>query len=116
MALANSTNFFAVITASLLGAPCHRSLNSSYYNRGKTRTELGDAKGAIEDYNQALRLNPELAEAYGNRGLLYSQMGDRQAALADLQRAAQLFAKQGDSDSYKQTQVYIQQVQQTSKP
>jgi hypothetical protein len=27
--LANSTNFLAIITASLLGALCHRSLNSS---------------------------------------------------------------------------------------
>lgn len=87
----------------------------AYYNRGKARTALGDTTGAIADYNSALRLKPDLPEAYGNRGILYSQIGNKQAALADLQQAAQLFAKQGEQQSYEQTLDFIQQVQQTGK-
>ncbi|KJH69525.1 hypothetical protein UH38_23220, partial [Aliterella atlantica CENA595] len=61
---------------------------------------------------QALRLQPDLAEAYGNRGLLYAETGNKQAALSDLHQAAQLFAKQGEQESYQQTLGFIQQIQQ----
>ncbi len=84
----------------------------AYYNRGKARTALSDARGAIADFTQAVHFNPKLAEAYGNRGLLYAETGNKQAALADLRQAAQLFQKQGDRDGYQQTLEFMQQVQQ----
>lgn len=33
-------------------------------NRGLTRLHSGDMKGAIEDFNQSLRINPNYADAY----------------------------------------------------
>ncbi|MFM6911208.1 MAG: tetratricopeptide repeat protein, partial [Dolichospermum sp.] len=41
-----------------------------YYNRGVVRKELGDKQGAIDDYNQAIKINPNLAQAYYNRGFV----------------------------------------------
>jgi tetratricopeptide (TPR) repeat protein len=87
----------------------------AYYNRGKARTALRDAKGAIADFTQAVRFNSNLAEAYGNRGLLYSEIGNKQAALADLQKAAEIFKQQGDQGSYDQTEFYIRQLQKLDK-
>jgi tetratricopeptide (TPR) repeat protein len=88
----------------------------AYYNRGKTLGAMGDAKGAIADYTKAIELNPKLAEAYGSRGVLRAQTGDKPAGLADLQRAAQIFTKQGNQAGYQQTQIFIRQVEQISKP
>ncbi|MFM8923710.1 MAG: tetratricopeptide repeat protein, partial [Microcystis panniformis] len=51
---------------------------------------------AIADFNQAIRLNPNLAGAYGNRGLAYGKLGESQKAIADLRKAVTLFQQQGD--------------------
>lgn len=94
------------------GAQAQAELCRCLLQPGKARTALGDTKGAIADFNQAIKFDPALAEAYENRGILYSQTGNKPAALVDLRQAAQLFQKQGDRDSYQQTLEFIQQVQQ----
>ena len=40
----------------------------AYYNQGNAYYKLGDYEGAIDNFNQALRLNPKDAKAYVNRG------------------------------------------------
>ena len=39
----------------------------TYFLRGWVKDELGDYKGAIADYDKAIRLNPNNADAYLNR-------------------------------------------------
>ena len=69
-------------------------------------------QAALTDFETALRLNPELAEAYGTRGLLYHQLGNSQQAMEDLQRAATLFNERGDQQGYQMTLGFIDQIQQ----
>jgi len=38
---------------------------------------LNDYKGAIQDYNKAIELNPILAKAYNNRGLAKIDLGQK---------------------------------------
>ncbi|KGG14973.1 MULTISPECIES: tetratricopeptide repeat protein [unclassified Prochlorococcus] len=40
---------------------------SEYLDRGCDKDDQKDSKGAIEDYNKAIELNPNYAEAYANR-------------------------------------------------
>ena len=48
------------------------------------KLDLGDKQGALLDYNEAIRFNPDDASAYMNRGALkYSVFGDNQGALSD---------------------------------
>jgi regulator of sirC expression with transglutaminase-like and TPR domain len=46
----------------------------------------GDLEGAIADDDQALQLDPNLAEAYEGRGLAYRELGNADAAMADFRR------------------------------
>ncbi|MGJ5630492.1 tetratricopeptide repeat protein, partial [Nostoc sp. CALU 1950] len=46
-----------------------------------------DKQAAIEDYNQAIKINPNYALAYYNRGVARYELGDKQAAIEDYNQA-----------------------------
>ncbi len=72
--------------------PRHTSLPSAidFNYLGLTKFKQGDYQGAIQDYNQAIRLNPKFAFAYNNRGTARLQLGDKQGAIADFNKAVEL--------------------------
>ena len=62
----------------------NRSISAeTYFTWGNTKYDLGDYKGAIADYDTAIRLKPDLAEAYYNRGVAKQKLGQHVAAIAD---------------------------------
>jgi tetratricopeptide (TPR) repeat protein len=63
---------------------------SYFLNRGNANNLKGDPDRAIADYDEALRLEPELAMAYNNRGVAWRDKGDKEHALADFSAAVRL--------------------------
>ncbi|MBR5844447.1 MAG: tetratricopeptide repeat protein [Bacteroidaceae bacterium] len=62
----------------------------AYYNRANISFALEHIDDAIADYNEVLRLQPDMADAYFNRGLAYLKKGDEKQAREDLSRAGEL--------------------------
>jgi tetratricopeptide (TPR) repeat protein len=60
---------------------------SAYKHRASFRYDLGDYKGAIEDYTQVITIKPDDANAYYNRGNARADLGDCQGAIADYTQA-----------------------------
>ncbi|MDX2098730.1 MAG: tetratricopeptide repeat protein [Leptolyngbyaceae cyanobacterium bins.59] len=58
-----------------------------FYNQGLEKRYQGDYRGAWQDFNQAIRLQPTFAAAYNNRGVIRLELGDVEGALADYERA-----------------------------
>ena len=52
--------------------------------------ELGQYERAIQDYDEAIRLNPQYVYAYNNRGLTYQSLGKVEEAERDFQKAKEL--------------------------
>ena len=64
-----------------------------YYNRGFVWAEKGEHDKAIEDYTEAIRIDPNYAEAYYNRGDAFETKGDKAKAEADFKEAKRLDPK-----------------------
>ena len=65
-------------------------LNSVYNNRGDLRTTIGDIDGGMADFNKAINIEPEFAEAYYNRGNAWMQKDSLWLAVRDYNCAIEL--------------------------
>ncbi|WP_157750079.1 tetratricopeptide repeat protein, partial [Dolichospermum compactum] len=50
----------------------------------------GDKQGAIDDYTQAINIDPNYVNAYYNRGVIRSELGDKQGAIDDYTQAIKI--------------------------
>lgn len=100
-------------------AECTQALNSSpssddqldaFYSRGVAQQALGNYSKAIEDYTQALTINPNYLDAYLTRGVAYRGVGDLQKALQDLQIALEMAQERGDEKVVRLAQEQIQEL------
>lgn len=62
----------------------------SYYNIAKIYDEHGDWPLALENYSQAVALNPYMGAIYVNRGVVLAKSGKLEAAMQDFQQALSL--------------------------
>ena len=53
------------------------------YNKGGTFADRGDLATAIACFTEAIRINPDYADAYLIRGMVYYDVGDHDKAIAD---------------------------------
>lgn len=60
------------------------------YSIDENRNIMLDKRGAIQDFNKALRINPEYDYAYFNRARVYEELDLYYLALADMNKAIEL--------------------------
>ena len=62
----------------------------SHSENGQAFSKSGDYDKALDEFNQAIRLNPGLAAAYYNRGEIYFKRGDYAQAIRDFTRTVEI--------------------------
>jgi tetratricopeptide (TPR) repeat protein len=70
--------------------PAGDKTKDDYFNRGVKYSELKKHQQAIEDFNQAIRLDPKYAEAYYGRGVACYYKGEYDKAWEDFHKAQSL--------------------------
>jgi lipoprotein NlpI len=65
------------------GQDTKENLSVIYNNRGAAYDDKRDYDHAIQDYNEAIRLNPKLVSAYSNRGFIYFSQFNLAATIED---------------------------------
>jgi lipoprotein NlpI len=70
-----------------------RGLAFAFYKRANAYYEKGEYDRAIEDYDQAIRLNPKHPDAFSNRGVAYARKGDYDRAIENYNEAIRLNPK-----------------------
>jgi len=76
-----------------------QNLAIAFYNRGNSYRSKGQPDRAIEDYDQAIRLNPIYALAFYNRGNAYNGKGQPDRAIEDYDQAIRLNPNYADAFS-----------------
>jgi Tfp pilus assembly protein PilF len=71
-------------------APAPARDAKSYFDSGETFFSWGDYAAAIEEYTQAVRLDPNYALAYRNRGRAYASRNNLDRAIADFTEVIRL--------------------------
>jgi len=61
-----------------------------WFKKGYVYAEMGNYRAAVKAYTQAIRMNPEYADAYANRGISYTELEDLRPAIRDFTKAVQL--------------------------
>jgi tetratricopeptide (TPR) repeat protein len=70
---------------------------SDFLYQGAEKFNRKDYRGAIADFNQAIRLKPNDAQPYYNRGLAHSRLGAHTGAISDYNQALRLNPKFTDA-------------------
>lgn len=61
----------------------------AYYNRANIKLQQGKHHRAIDDFSEAIRLEPSMGEAYYNRALTLLYLGENKLACSDLSKAGE---------------------------
>jgi hemerythrin len=81
---------------------------TEYLKRGNAQVQQGQLEQAIENYQQAICLQPNYTEAYYNRGFTYYKQGDFEKAINDLSQA--ILLQPDCTEAYKnRAKVYYKQ-------
>jgi Trypsin-like peptidase domain/Tetratricopeptide repeat len=78
----------------------------AYSNRANVYAALKQQRQALEDFNEAIRINQgwggsSLGAALYSRGELQTKLGDTKSALSDFKQAAQFYQQIGNSERYR---------------
>ena len=69
---------------------CGLSEAETKYNSGTEKFKSKDMDGALADFNEAIRLDPNMALAYMNRGVIYVSKNELDKAIEDETKAIDL--------------------------
>lgn len=69
----------------------------AFYNQGLEKAKTGDKQAAIEQFNQAIQLNPNYAQAYYERADARFHLADYQGAIEDATQAIRINPNYADA-------------------
>ena len=98
------------------GMPTNLGNAEDFYRLGVKEAQAGNYRNAIDFYNQALNLKPDLAAVYFARSMSRADLGDFGGATQDATRANQLFATEGNRQGQELSKQLVEAIAERQKP
>jgi tetratricopeptide (TPR) repeat protein len=70
---------------------------TKFFDAGVKKEEKKNHLGAMADYQEAVKLNPDHDEAYKNLGHLQYRLGDKKSAISSFKETLRIYQKQSKS-------------------
>ena len=86
------TLFLSTIVASVIVPQVALTQKSAqdYFDQAEQHYDQGQLEEGINDFTEAIKLNPDYAKAYNSRGFIYLKQGKRKKALEDFNQAIEI--------------------------
>ena len=88
--LIGSSTAIATAVAVISTQAAYAQSADDYLNSGVSKFSSHNFQGALDDFNKAIEIDPENANAYGNRGSVRGITGDIAGACEDYQKGIDL--------------------------
>ncbi|HLO52113.1 MAG TPA: pentapeptide repeat-containing protein [Kamptonema sp.] len=111
-----SVNLSNAVLLGARGMPTNIGEAEDFYRLGVAEAKAGNYRNAIDYYNQALSLKPDIAAFYFARSMSRADLGDFAGATQDAQQAGQLFASQGNARGQEMSKQLVQALVARQKP
>lgn len=89
------------------------------YQQGGNQGRRGLYKESVEDFTQAIKINPDFAEAYIARAYARTLTRDNQGLIEDFQKAVDIYRARGESEKanmvLKTLQDFKRQIQEEQR-
>jgi len=82
-----------------------------YHRRGIAYCDLGQTERGIEDFNEAIRIEPDWGDPYYSRGVAYAELGKKAEAIADFEK----FISLDDIDNTDWIEMAKQRIEELSR-
>jgi lipoprotein NlpI len=94
----NNAEAIRLLTRALdSGQIANGDLAAAYFDRGLAWANSGEYDKAINDYNNAIRLNPHLEDVYHGRGVAWVKKGEYDKAISDFNTAIHFNAQDAET-------------------
>jgi uncharacterized protein YjbI with pentapeptide repeats len=112
----SGTNLQAAYLQGAIGLSAQAGSATDFTNWAYLEWDKNNYTGAIQHFNQAIRLNPKMAPAYLGRSMARYRLQDDAGAIADATKAQQLFTAVGDIRNAQSAQNIIKGIELANQP
>ena len=92
-----SKNALPFMQTPVISSESSKESASKFFESGVKKEKEKNYLGAIADYQEAIKLNPDYDQAYGKLGNLQYNLGDKKGAITSFKELVRIYQKQGKS-------------------
>ena len=106
-----SKNALPFMQTPVISSETSKEAASKFFESGVKKEKDKNYLGAVADYQEAIKLNPDQDEAYKNLGNLQYSLGDKKSAVVSFRELARIYQKYGNTKELDNVLVQMKMIE-----